>query len=58
MSSHTPATSPPHVRGLQPPGHGVPSPALRARAQQGLARFLARTDDSRRPGRSDEQRPR
>ncbi|WP_406704107.1 hypothetical protein OIF23_30825 (plasmid) [Streptomyces albidoflavus] len=40
MRGHTHTTTPDEGRGLQPPGHGHPSPALLARAEQGYARFL------------------
>ncbi|WP_406274685.1 hypothetical protein OH779_39895 [Actinacidiphila glaucinigra] len=41
MRAHTDTTAPaPEGRGLQAPAYGVPSPALLARADRGLARFL------------------
>lgn len=48
-------------RGLQPPAHGAPSPDLLARADRGLARFLARhTEDpaGRRHAEGGEDSPR
>ncbi|MFI8287482.1 hypothetical protein ACIF84_31090 [Streptomyces albidoflavus] len=42
MRAHTHTTTPEEGRGLQPPGHGQPSPALLSRADQGYARFLRR----------------
>ncbi|MEU5825947.1 hypothetical protein [Streptomyces sp. NPDC047803] len=36
-------------RGLQPPAYGAPSPDLLARADRGLARFLARHSEDQ-PG--------
>ncbi|MGW3983573.1 hypothetical protein [Streptomyces mirabilis] len=41
MPAHTDSIVPaPEGRGPQPPAHGVPSPALLARADRGFARFL------------------
>ncbi|MDJ0385203.1 hypothetical protein [Streptomyces sp. G-G2] len=46
MSAPTPAGPDPDGPGLQRPDFGRPSPALLARADRGLARFLARpTED-------------
>ncbi|MDJ0346441.1 hypothetical protein QMK19_35725 [Streptomyces sp. H10-C2] len=47
MRAHAASTAlAPEGRSLQPPAYGVPSPALLARADRGLARFLAqRTED-------------
>ncbi|MEV5606381.1 hypothetical protein AB0L33_33590 [Streptomyces sp. NPDC052299] len=55
MRGSTGTTVPaPKVRGLQAPAYGAPSPDLLARAERGLARFLARyIEDRAGRGRAD-----
>ncbi|MEV0375898.1 hypothetical protein AB0I10_40320 [Streptomyces sp. NPDC050636] len=48
----------PQGRGLQQPGYGVPSSALLARSDRGLARFLAATGGAQHDAdRHTESRP-
>ncbi|MEU1371105.1 hypothetical protein ABZ454_33925 [Streptomyces sp. NPDC005803] len=60
MRTHPDSTAPaPEGRGLQPPAYGVPSPALLARADRGLARFLGQhgeDQDDQADGGEDTQR--
>ncbi|UQA97544.1 hypothetical protein [Streptomyces halobius] len=56
--TNTTADAAPQGRDLQQPGYGVPSSALLARSDRGLARFLAATsDDQHDADRHTERRP-